>query len=34
MGPLSPAATKLPPLCYVRHPGTGETVEIHRGEAG
>jgi hypothetical protein len=23
---------KLPPLCYIRHPTTGETVEIRRGE--
>ncbi len=30
----TPAAAKLPPLCYVRHPTTGEAVEIHRGEAG
>jgi hypothetical protein len=25
---------KLPPLCYVRHPTTGETVLIVRGENG
>ena len=30
---LSPAKG-LPPLCYIRHPTTGETVEIHRGENG
>ena len=24
----------LPPLCYIRHPTTGETVEIRRGENG
>jgi hypothetical protein len=24
----------LPPLCYVRHPTSGETVEIRRGEHG
>lgn len=28
------SATELPPLCYVRHPATGETVEIRRDEAG
>ena len=27
-------AAILPPLCYVRHPTTGETVEIRRGEDG
>ena len=26
--------TVLPPLCYVRHPGTGETVQIRLGEKG
>lgn len=31
--PASAAAT-LPPLCYIRHPSTGETVAIHRGEDG
>ena len=24
----------LPPLCYIRHPTTGQTVEIRRGEEG
>lgn len=24
----------LPPLCYIRHPETGETVAILRGESG
>lgn len=33
MPDLTPAAAKLSPLCYVRHPTTGETVEIRRGEA-
>jgi len=28
------SAARLPLLCYVRHPATGETVEIVRGEAG
>ena len=28
------SATTLPPLCFVRHPTTGETVEIRRGETG
>ena len=28
------SAAALPPLCYVRHPTTGETVEIPRGENG
>ena len=28
------AGARLPPLCYVRHPTTGETVEIRRGEDG
>lgn len=28
------SATALPPLCYARHPTTGETVEIRRGETG
>ncbi len=28
------SAAALPPLCYVRHPTTGETVEIRRGETG
>jgi hypothetical protein len=26
--------TALPPLCYVRHPGTGETVQIRLGQNG
>ncbi|MBW4025720.1 MAG: hypothetical protein HIU92_21860 [Proteobacteria bacterium] len=26
--------TDLPPLCYVRHPTTGETVAIVRNEDG
>ena len=30
----SRAASPLPPICYIRHPETGETVEIRRGEAG
>lgn len=28
------AAEALPPLCYVRHPTTGETVAILRGDDG
>ena len=28
------ATTGLPRLCYIRHPETGETVEIRRGENG
>jgi hypothetical protein len=28
------SASALPPLCYVRHPTTGKTVEIRRGENG
>ena len=31
---MTQAATGLPPLCYIRHPQTGETIEIHRGENG
>jgi hypothetical protein len=27
-------ADVLPPLCYVRHPTTGQTVTILRGEDG
>ena len=34
MDPETSAAARLPPLCYVRDPATGETVEIVRGEAG
>jgi hypothetical protein len=30
----APPAETLPPVCYVSHPTTGETVEIRRGEAG
>jgi hypothetical protein len=26
--------TALPPLCYVRHPGKGETVQIRLGQNG
>ena len=29
----SPAKSLLP-LCYIRHPTTGATVEIHRGKNG
>jgi hypothetical protein len=32
--PSQTSQPELPPLCYVRHPTTGETVEIHRGEPG
>ena len=28
------SASALPPLCYIRHPETGETVVIIRGEPG
>jgi hypothetical protein len=28
------SATALPHLCFIRHPTTGETVEIRRGETG
>ena len=28
------AATTLPPVCYIRHITTGETVLIHRGHDG
>lgn len=27
-------AKEMPPLCYVRHPSSGETVAIVRGEDG
>ena len=30
----SGGASALPPLCYIRHPTTGETVEIRRSEDG
>ena len=28
------AASKLPPVCYIRHINTGEIVLIHRGQDG
>ncbi|MGA9867265.1 MAG: hypothetical protein WBQ75_12610 [Acetobacteraceae bacterium] len=28
------SATRLPPVCYIRHVTTGETVLIRRGVAG
>ncbi len=31
---MADAASELPPLCFIRHPDTGETVEIRRGENG
>jgi hypothetical protein len=32
--PVQTPQPQLPPVCYVRHPTTGETVEIRRGEPG
>ncbi len=29
-----PKATALPPICYIRHPTSGETVAIWRNEDG
>lgn len=34
MNTMIPAAAKLPPLCYIRHPSTGATIAIYRGETG
>lgn len=33
-GPAGAKAVTLPPLCYIRHPTSGETVAIRRGESG
>jgi len=32
--PVQIPQPRLPPVCYVRHPTTGETVEIRRSEPG
>jgi hypothetical protein len=29
-----PIAETLPPVCYIRHPGSGAPVAIRRGESG
>ena len=34
MPTITPALAKLPPLCFARHPSTGGTILIIRGEDG